>query len=163
MKQEIRSCARLLLFDNEQKLLLFLHVDPTGREFWATPGGGIEPGENREQAARREAAEELGATQVELIEMWTGKSEFLFADRHVSQTETFFLVTSHSGFLNEQVRETHQREGIKQFKWWTVEEIKQTNESLFPLDLAERLEDFFPRDSEASASVNNDQPVKEIP
>jgi 8-oxo-dGTP diphosphatase len=55
---EIRSAARLLLLDTHGRLLLFRHNDGHGREFWAAPGGGLEPGETFEQAARREAAED---------------------------------------------------------------------------------------------------------
>lgn len=40
--------------------LLLVHRHKQGREYWATPGGGIEPGESAEQAARRELLEETG-------------------------------------------------------------------------------------------------------
>ena len=41
---------------------LFRHAGSHGRSFWATPGGGLEDGERFEQAACREASEELGVT-----------------------------------------------------------------------------------------------------
>ena len=40
---EVRSAARLVLIDASLRVLLFRHNDGHGREFWATPGGGIEP------------------------------------------------------------------------------------------------------------------------
>ena len=65
--------------------------------------------------------------------------EFPFADREVSQTETFFLVTPHSDLLGPEAREVHRSEGITEVRWWSVAEIESTTELLFPVDLAERM------------------------
>ena len=140
---EVRTAARLLLLDENRRLLLFRHKDGHGREFWATPGGGLEPGETANEAAHREAAEELGATTVELTPLWTGHSHFIFADRNVSQTETFFLITKHSEILGPEVKELHRREGIVEARWWSIEEIQNSQEPIFPIDLANRLREHF--------------------
>ncbi|HVD62095.1 MAG TPA: NUDIX domain-containing protein [Gemmatimonadaceae bacterium] len=140
---EIRTAARLLLLDEQRRLLLFRHVDGHGREFWATPGGGLEPGETGDQAARREAAEELGAATVELTPLWSGHSKFIFANRHVSQDETFFLITRHSGILGSEVQELHRAEGIAEVRWWSIEDIEKSQEPIFPVDLADRLREFL--------------------
>ena len=136
---EIRSVARLLLLDASGCVLLFRHADGHGREFWATPGGGIEPGETEEEAARREATEELGAAEVDLALLWTGHSKFIFANRSVSQNETFFVVKRHSGILGPEVREVHRREGITEMRWWSLDEIENAQEPVFPSDLAARV------------------------
>jgi ADP-ribose pyrophosphatase YjhB (NUDIX family) len=136
---EVRTVARLVVLDADQRVLLFRHVDGHGREFWATPGGGLEPGETAAQAAHREAAEELGAAAVKLVALWTGHSSFTFADRNVSQTETFFLVEKHSGILGPQVEDLHRVEGIAEVRWWSIDEIRDSVEPVFPVDLANRL------------------------
>ena len=136
---EVRSTARLVLFDADRRVLLFRHADGHGREFWATPGGGLEPGETAEEAARREAAEELGARNVLLAPLWTGSSIFPFADRAVSQSETFFLVTTESEVLGPEVEATHRLERIREVRWWSLAEIESCREPLFPTDLADRL------------------------
>jgi 8-oxo-dGTP pyrophosphatase MutT (NUDIX family) len=141
-RHETRTTARLVLFDAHGRILLFLHADGMGRKFWATPGGGVEEGESLEQAARREASEELGARDVDLAYLWTGLTEFEFADKDVSQTEAFFRVTGHSGFLGPDVEATHKRERILESRWWTAEEIEASHERILPLDLAKRVREF---------------------
>ena len=58
-----RRAARVLLFDPDQRLLLMkgrLASAPQAPGEWFTVGGGIEPGETVQEAARREVAEEAG-------------------------------------------------------------------------------------------------------
>ena len=59
-----RPSSRLLVLDAEGRVLLFRfeHRNGTlaGQAYWATPGGGVEPGETFEEAACRELCEETG-------------------------------------------------------------------------------------------------------
>ena len=59
-----RPSARLLILDPDGNVLLFhfkLLQGMLGKQnFWATPGGALEPGESFEDAARRELFEETG-------------------------------------------------------------------------------------------------------
>ena len=57
----IRPAARAIVLDPDDRILLVRFQFPHGT-FWATPGGGIEPGETPEEAVRRELAEEAGLT-----------------------------------------------------------------------------------------------------
>jgi 8-oxo-dGTP diphosphatase len=139
-----RSAARLVVVDGAGRVLLFRHVAREGKDFWATPGGGLEPGETEEEAARREAAEELGAKDVELRRLWTGHSDLLFARGRVPLAETFFLMTCSEAVPGPDVEEVHRREGIVDVRWWSLEEIQQADELLFPLDLADRLRQHLP-------------------
>lgn len=141
-RRETRTTARLVLFDARGRILLFLHADGLGRRFWATPGGGVEEGESLEQAARREASEELGAHDVDLTYLWTGLTEFEFADKDVSQTEAFFRVTGHPGVFGPEVEATHKRERILESRWWSAGEIEAADERILPLDLAKRVREF---------------------
>jgi 8-oxo-dGTP diphosphatase len=53
-----RPSATLLLLDEENRVLLFRFVYKNGalagRDYWATPEGGLEGGETFEEGAKRE-------------------------------------------------------------------------------------------------------------
>jgi 8-oxo-dGTP pyrophosphatase MutT (NUDIX family) len=55
----VRPTARVLALDPAGRVLL-VRCDHDGRVFWVAPGGGVEPGETFEAAARRELREEAG-------------------------------------------------------------------------------------------------------
>ncbi len=139
-KIERRTRACLVVFDATERLLLLRHSDGHGREFWATPGGGVEAGETPEHAAQREAAEELGAPHVVLERLWSGHSRFRFADRDVAQDEVFFLIAQHAGVLESDCSALHRVEGIEEVRWWSLEELRTSAHQTFPTDLAARIE-----------------------
>jgi ADP-ribose pyrophosphatase YjhB (NUDIX family) len=68
----LRRAARVIVVDEDERVLLVRFDFPDQRAVWATVGGGLEPGETHEEAARRELAEEAGIEVVELgMPVWT--------------------------------------------------------------------------------------------
>jgi 8-oxo-dGTP diphosphatase len=139
-----RSAARLIVLDPDDRVLLFRYAWRSGESFWATPGGGLEPGESFEQAAIREAGEELGVTaRFALAQLWSRVTEFTGPDNHpIHQTEVFFRIEIDSpGPLatGASVADAHLRVGILESRWWTVSELESTAAVVFPEDLAAHL------------------------
>lgn len=56
---DLRVAAYAVILDQEDRLLL-AHWNEGRRAAWTMPGGGLEPGEEPERAARREVREETG-------------------------------------------------------------------------------------------------------
>jgi 8-oxo-dGTP diphosphatase len=54
---ELRACCGVVVLDRRERVLLMRR---RAEETWGLPGGGVEPGESWEQAARRECREETG-------------------------------------------------------------------------------------------------------
>jgi ADP-ribose pyrophosphatase YjhB (NUDIX family) len=120
-------------------VLLFRHKDPSGTAFWATPGGGLEPGESFEQAARREALEELGVA-VDTVEA-AGERDAIFpwGDRMIRQSERYFRIRVATAGLERVVTASHAVEGIHEVRWWSPEELDVATELVWPADLASRV------------------------
>lgn len=56
MGRRDRACAAVIRDDR----ILMVHVDHGTHRHWSLPGGGIEPGETREESVLRELREEAG-------------------------------------------------------------------------------------------------------
>jgi 8-oxo-dGTP pyrophosphatase MutT (NUDIX family) len=140
MDQIFRRAARLLVVDPEGCVLLFQYEDD-GRKWWATPGGGLESDETFEQAAAREAAEELSLTLITFTPLWCLTVDFSFRGQSINQVERYFLVrvSREDVGLSDIVSDAHRREGIVDAHWWSLDEIETTSEQVFPTDLRERL------------------------
>lgn len=137
----IRRASRLLILDETGRILLFRYEDERGT-WWATPGGGLDANESFEDAAAREAREELGATHVSLEYQWERTSEFESRGRLIRQTERYFLARTPitAVAMDNDVSDAHAMEGILATRWWSPEEIRTSAERVFPEDLGERLE-----------------------
>jgi 8-oxo-dGTP diphosphatase len=140
---EDRRAARLLVLDGRGRVLLFRHQDPAGTLFWATPGGGLEPGESFEQAARREALEELGVRVDALEPAGERMAEFPWPSptdpRLIRQHELYFRIRVATDGLECVVTASHAVEGILEVRWWSPEELDAATESVWPSDLASRV------------------------
>ena len=140
MASVFRQAARLVVVGPDNRVLLFRYEDDR-RTWWAAPGGGLEDDETFEEAAAREATEELSVTGAALTPLWCQTVEFRFRGESIRQVERFFLMRLSCGEteLGGLVGEAHRREGIVASRWWSLEEIAATSEPIFPEDLGERL------------------------
>lgn len=140
MEFQRRPSSRLLLVDSTKRVLLF-HFTLPNRTFWATPGGGLNDGENFEQAARRELWEETGHV-VQDAGPQVGAREFpmqLPDGSYVVTDERFFLLRVHSDAVSRQGWTPSENRFISDLRWWTLNELSTTSETVFPQDLLDIL------------------------
>ena len=131
-----RIAARALVVDEEERTLLVQFRDDNGQEWWATPGGGIDEGEDVEAALRRELAEELGLDDFELgPEIWAREHTFAWRGSILRQRERIWLVEvpQHEPAPRVDLAE----ELVADVRWWTPAELAGTTEQLVPRRLPE--------------------------
>jgi 8-oxo-dGTP diphosphatase len=142
----LRPTVRVLLLDPQDRLLMMrgrLPSDPSGPSFWFTIGGGLEPGETLAAAAVRETEEETGLTDIELGPVvW--RDEVVLPDPQGRPTllqQSYILAHTAGGQLSRAGWQDLERDFCDELRWWRLEDLRQTTETLYPEGLAELLED----------------------
>jgi len=135
----LRRVGRVVVVDPDDRVLLLRYDQdsPTGRH-WATPGGGLDPGESYAAAASRELAEETGWDDMTLLGEIHQHMRLIRHDgRTIRQHERLFLART------DQVRRElgdvaamHAGDGIAAWRWWTLDELDTTAELVWPAGLA---------------------------
>ena len=131
-----RWAARLVVVDGAGRVLLFCHAPATAEPFWATPGGGLEDGETFEQAAAREAREELGLADVQLEPIGDRTTLLEWCDPPIRQRERYFLLRHEPMEFDEAVREFHRRERLVETRWFSIAELEACARRVYPESLA---------------------------
>jgi 8-oxo-dGTP pyrophosphatase MutT (NUDIX family) len=139
-----RRTARVLLLDPANRLLLLkgrLPSDPGAPAMWFTVGGGVEPGETLEAAARREILEETGFVVAEIGEvLW--RTEELFKDRKgrpILIRAAFMAARCPGGLPSREGWDALEREFVDDIRWWSLDALLATEEPVYPPDLPSKL------------------------
>jgi ADP-ribose pyrophosphatase YjhB (NUDIX family) len=140
MTLPLRQGIRAVVLDDSDRILL-VHFVMSAWTGWATPGGGVEPDESLEEAIRRELREEVGLEDIELGPIiWERTHVFDFAE-FSGQYEKFFVVRTSTSEINPLFsKEELLAERVTESRWWTLQEIRASDESFAPRELASLLE-----------------------
>jgi len=135
----VRHAARVILLDPQGRVLLMRYDDrPPNGTHWATPGGGLDPGESYRQGAARELAEETGWTDIDLLDEVHERTHTMeWSGKLVRQHERFYLArTDQPGRRITGVDAMHAADGIVAWRWWSLPELDSTTEKIWPAELA---------------------------
>ena len=149
-----RHSARLLIIDTAGRLLLFRYDDPRMPPFWATVGGQLLPGESYQEAAARELAEETG--YADPIGKLVRVRDDVFAAGDVPTArwlEHYFEVRTIGGELNTTRWTDEERRTISDARWWTLDELRETNDVVFPPWIADELAALLAATADTDAAV----------
>lgn len=138
----VRLAGRVIAVDPERRVLLFGYADrPPKGKHWATPGGGVEPGEDFYAAACRELLEETGWEDVPVdpgeVHAASQVQYSWYVHGLVRQHDHYFIgrVPAAEQPLGD-VAAMHRSDGIAGYRWWTLEELDATTEEVYPRGLA---------------------------
>jgi ADP-ribose pyrophosphatase YjhB (NUDIX family) len=134
----VRRAGRVIVLDPGNRVLLLRYDEaaPNGSH-WATPGGGLNDGEDYAAGAARELAEETGWSDVVLRgEVLRRSLTMEYGGRLVRQHERLYLarVSQPRRGLGD-VAAMHAADGIAAWHWWTLAELESTAEVIWPENL----------------------------
>lgn len=140
-----RPSARLLVFNERDEVLLFRSAytdDPLmGQNYWFTPGGAVEPGETFEQAGMRELQEETGL-KCDQLGLEVGRRTFVLKltdGEQVEANERYYVVRPETAQLSFASWTDEEVAVIIRHKWWSLSEISDATETIWPENLKEML------------------------
>jgi 8-oxo-dGTP pyrophosphatase MutT (NUDIX family) len=136
-----RLTSRVLLFDRDGRILLFLTIAPdtSGVARWLTPGGGVDPGETQHEAAVRELEEETGLVIPNLGEpVWVHDFDVIWdaADHDTGHAE-FYTATVDAFEPSKDQWTDEERVDVLESRWWRLEELAATTDPFEPAELVE--------------------------
>lgn len=143
LPRRIRRSSRVLLVDHEDRMLLFRFTPEGTPPFWLPPGGECDPGEDFPQAARRELFEETGIVADPDPLNVARQYDYIFEGEPVRALEQYFLHRTQITRIDTSGHTELEKARMQEHRWFTLEELPNWTEAVYPTDLADLLSAAF--------------------
>lgn len=145
-----RHTVRVLLFNTQDELLLFRYRNdpnihnvgkpPMDTDYWGTVGGGIEEGEDLEQAIRREIEEETGHTGITIGPVvWHRAVDLMFYGDLLHVDEKYVVAHTAGMDISTAGHTQIERKFVAETRWWTLDALEQAGEKILPTILPQHI------------------------
>jgi predicted amidohydrolase/8-oxo-dGTP pyrophosphatase MutT (NUDIX family) len=134
----VRWSIRVLVIDEAGRTLLAQFGDDrTGQRWWVPPGGGIESGEDDLACARRELLEEVGRDDLPIGPCIGRRGGTVpMEGKWFTQYERWYLSRCQHFDIDRDLVARLRQEGIRDMRWWSLEEIEAEQIRTGPRNLA---------------------------
>lgn len=152
---------RIILINKKNEVLLMHAKDPSttrvdgkyNGDFWFLIGGEQEKGETIEQTAIRELYEETGLKEsdFELGQVvWKGEFDLVLSGVKKRMKQKFIVAKTNKNRISLAHLTETEKKVIKEVKWFSLGDIKECKEIIYPILLSKYLPDIlkgnFPKD-----------------
>ena len=143
-----RASARVVLVDERDRVLLVRFIDDGAivvdgqspdATYWATIGGGVEPGESLAEAAHREVFEETGIDSFTLgPRVHLRRLPLTLRDEPIVAVEHYFAGWVASADANLDHLDPLEHGVLVEHRWWSHEELADParTETIYPRSIA---------------------------
>jgi ADP-ribose pyrophosphatase YjhB (NUDIX family) len=152
MISNIRRTSRAIILNASNQILLIKIndkplQDKSNRDqssFWVTVGGEVEENESVVDALQRELREEVGfikPAEFELIAF--GEQILPWKGLSTQFIEKFYIVRTEEINLDNRNLTGDELKVIAEYRWWSIDELLNTKEVVFPGCLAKLMKDYI--------------------
>ena len=150
MSLPIRNSVRVLLFNEQNELLLICADDPNignnkGR-FWFVVGGEREKGESLLETAAREVFEEAGIEPKDIEfgpPVWYGEIDLMVNGILTHLKQTFIVARTKQKKVSLNQLDQGEKKVIKEVDWFSLERIMNSKEPVYPKIMSKYLPDII--------------------